>query len=125
MIYLEQNKLNYILIALNIIIFVSYFAVSNIYIKDGMSEKLKQIERYAVEENWKKAKGVSREIEKYWRKKKVFITCNYGEAEFHGFEDDINEITGSIEAESVDSALTTILSAQDAWRNLNKIIPAP
>ena len=122
---LEQNKLNFILIALNIVIFISYFAISNLYIRDGMNEKLKNIEKYTMEENWKKAKETSIDIEKDWRKKKVFITCNYGEAEFHGFEDDINEITGSIEAESVDAALTTILSAQDAWRNLNKIIPAP
>lgn len=122
---MEQNKLNFILIALNIFLLVSYFTVSHLYIKNNMSEKLKQAEEYAMKEDWKKAKEVSLEIEKDWDKKKTFVMCNYGESEFDGFEDYINKITGGIEAKSIDTTLTTILSAQDAWQNLNKIIPAP
>ena len=122
---MEQNKLNVILIIFNLLIVVSYFAVSNIYIKDDMSKKLQMTEDYIVKEEWKKAEAMSKEIEKDWSKSKYFIMCNYGETEFDGFEDYINNITGSVKAKSLDSSLTTILSAQDAWQNLNKIIPSP
>ena len=90
-----------------------------------MKEKLELIEIYAIEEDWERAKELSKEIEEDWDSKKFFIMCNYGESEFEGFEGYINELLGGVEAEEQSSALPTILSAQDAWENLNKIIPAP
>ena len=122
---MEQNKLNFILIALNIIIFVSYFAVSNFHVKQDMSEKLKKAQVYTVKEDWEKAKQASIDIEKEWNENKVFIMTNYGESEFGNFEGHINGITGGIESKSIDTSLTSILSAQDDWKNLNKIIPFP
>lgn len=122
---MEHNKLNYILIALNLAVFISYFAISNFYIKEEMKDKLELIEVYTADEDWERAKDISKEIEEDWDKKKFFIMCNYGESEFEGFEGHINDILGGVEAEDVGAALPTILSAQDAWENLNKIIPAP
>lgn len=108
---MEWNRLNIILIILNLVIFISYFIVSNIYIKDNMDKKLKLAEKYAISENWEEADKVSKEIEEDWSKKKFFIMCNYGESEFDSFEGYINDITGSIEAEDIATSLTSILSA--------------
>lgn len=90
-----------------------------------MKDKLELIEVYTADEDWERAKDISKEIEEDWDKKKFFIMCNYGESEFEGLEGHINDILGGVEAEDVGAALPTILSAQDAWENLNKIIPAP
>lgn len=122
---MEQNKLNFILIIFNIIIFISYFIFSNLYIRPDMNDKLKLAQEYTMKEKWKQAEKVSIDIEKDWSKKKFFIMCNYGESEFDSFEGHINDITGGIKAEDVASSITSILSAQDAWKNLNKIIPSP
>lgn len=122
---MEKNKLNFILFIINVVIFISYFAVSHFYIKGVMTEHLDLIEKSVVEEDWEKAEKISKDIEDNWRKNKFFIMCNYGESEFDGFEGYINDITGGVRSQDLPTSLTTILSAKDAWINLNKIIPMP
>lgn len=90
-----------------------------------MNEKLKLIEKHTINKDWENAEKVSKDIEKDWAKKKLLIMCNYGEAEFDGFERYINDISGSVRAKELDTAITTILSAKDSWKNLNRVIPLP
>lgn len=122
---MKQNKLNIILITVIMIIFISYFIISSLYIEKNMSKLLDSLEEHTIDENWVKSREIAKNIEKDWVKKKFLIMCNYGETEINGFEMYINNISGSVKAEEIDTALTTILSAQDAWKNLNKIIPLP
>ena len=122
---LKPNKINIILITTTIVILGGYFITSTFYIEKGMAENLELLEKYTNNEHWDKALEISKYIEEDWDKKKFLVMCNYGESEFDGFEGYINDISGSVRTKDSQTILTTILSAKDEWKNLNKVVPLP
>ena len=122
---MKANKINIILITATIVILGGYFFASTFYIEKGMTENLKLLEKHTKNEHWDKALKLSKDIEKDWDKKKFLVMCNYGESEFDGFEGYINDISGSVRSKDSQTILTTILSAKDEWKNLNKLVPLP
>jgi hypothetical protein len=89
--------------------------------RSNFSKQLIQTEEYIRAENWKNALDSLRKSEQIWKQIKPLLQIDIDHDYVNEMEDRFIVLRGYIETKDKSSALASILSLQNIWKNIDQM----